>query len=166
MNSFRDSTDNWHPRRPKSAVNARTLDIEGRDCLWHWKSARGTKLKFCQFTANSPAANSTGWSCLPIRFKREIFTSFIRTSKRTVTFALKKGFSKPFSCSEWRIFVAWHRNSGVFDLHFYLVSYKVCYGITFNAAYYQSLFGLWQNTGKRESSLTLALYNEHVPERI
>ena len=40
MNSFRDSTDNWYPRRPKSAVNARTWDIEGRDCLRHWKSAR------------------------------------------------------------------------------------------------------------------------------
>ena len=47
-----------------------------------------------QFTANSPAANSTGWSCLPIRFKREIFTLFIRTSKRTVTFAFTR-FFKP-----------------------------------------------------------------------
>ena len=46
----------------------------------------------CQFTANSPAANSTGWSCLPIRFKGEIFTLFTRTSKRTVTFALNKVF--------------------------------------------------------------------------
>ena len=46
----------------------------------------------CQFTANSPAANSTGWSCLPIRFKREIFTLFIRTNTRTVTFALNKVF--------------------------------------------------------------------------
>ena len=46
----------------------------------------------CQFTASSPAANSTGWSCLPIRFKWEIFTLFIRTSKRTVTFALNKVF--------------------------------------------------------------------------
>ena len=80
----------------------------------------------CQFTANSPAANSTGWSCLPIRFKREILTFFIRTSKRTVTFALNKP-SIPFSCSKWWIFVAWHRNSGVFYLHFNLVWYKVCY---------------------------------------
>ena len=49
-----------------------------------------------QFTANSPAANSTGWSCLPIRFKGEIFTLFIRTSKRTVTFALNKVFPGVF----------------------------------------------------------------------
>ena len=88
----------------------------------------------CQFTANSPAANSTGWSCLPIRFKREIITLFLRISKRTVTFALNKVFQ-----TRWRIFVAWHRNSGVFDLHFYLVWYKVYYGTTFNAAHYLQL---------------------------
>ena len=49
-----------------------------------------------QFTANSPAANSTGWSCLPIWFKREIFTLFTRTSKKTVTFAWNKVFPGVF----------------------------------------------------------------------
>ena len=89
------------------------------------KKKKKTAELVCQFTANSPTANSTGWSCLPIRFKREIVTLFLRISKKTVTFALNKVFQSRFSCPKWRIFVAWHRNSKVFDLHFYLVWYKV-----------------------------------------
>ena len=49
----------------------------------------------CQFTAHSPAANLTGWSCLPIRFKREIVTLWLGISKRTVVFVVYKFFFKP-----------------------------------------------------------------------
>ena len=52
----------------------------------------------CQFTAHSPAANLTGWSCLPIRFKREIETLWLGISKGTVAFVINKFFSNPFSC--------------------------------------------------------------------
>ena len=48
-----------------------------------------TKLKL---SANSPAANSTGWSCLPIRFKGEIVTLWLRISKKNVVFAVNKFF--------------------------------------------------------------------------
>ena len=51
----------------------------------------------CKRTANSlpisPAVNSTIWSCLPIRFKREIVALWRRIRKRTVyTFAFNKVF--------------------------------------------------------------------------
>ena len=89
----------------------------------------------CQFTANSPAANSTGWSCLPIRFKREIFTLFKRTSKRTVTFVLNKVFQTRSAVLNDEYLL---RDIAIVE-YLILVSYKVCYGITFNAAYYLSL---------------------------
>ena len=84
----------------------------------------------CQFTANS-----TGWSCLPIRFKREIFTLFIRTSKRTVTFALNKVFQTRSAVLNDEYLL---RDIAIVE-YLILVSYKVCYGITFNAAHYLSL---------------------------
>ena len=85
----------------------------------------------CQFTANSPAANSTGGSCLPIRFKREIFTLFIRTSKRTVTYALNKVFQTRSAVLNDEYLL---RDIAIAE-YLILASYKVCYGITFNAAY-------------------------------
>ena len=57
---------------------------------------RGSFVEGWKWTANSlpisPAVNSAIWSCLPIRFKREIVALWLRIRKRTVTFALNKVF--------------------------------------------------------------------------
>ena len=113
----------------------------------------------CQFTANSPAANSTGWSCLPIRFKREILTFFIRTSKRTVTFALNKVFQtrSAFLNDEYLL-----RDIAIVG-YLILVSCNVCYGITFNPAYYLSLLQFCYNLYRMFSSSQCPLHpSQHV----
>ena len=46
----------------------------------------------CQFTASSPAANSTGWSCLPIRFMREKVTLVRRNSRGIINFLKKYSY--------------------------------------------------------------------------
>ena len=57
-----------------------------------WKFRRGTRKckRDCQFTTNFAGCHSTIWSCLPIRFKREIVALWLRIRKRTVTFAFNK----------------------------------------------------------------------------
>ena len=62
---------------------------------------------------------------------REIFTLFIRTSKRTVTFALNKVFQTRSAVLNDEYLL---RDIAIAE-YLILASYKVCYGITFNAAY-------------------------------
>ena len=60
---------------------------------WRDESAKGT----ANSLPISPAVNSTIWSCLPIRFKREIVALWLRIRKRTVRFAFNKVFLNPFN---------------------------------------------------------------------
>ena len=46
----------------------------------------------CQFIASSPAANSTGWSCLPIPFMREKVTLERRNGRRTINCPTKYSY--------------------------------------------------------------------------
>ena len=60
--------------------------VEGWKCKRNWRYRTANSLPI------SPAVNSTIWSCLPIRFKREIVALWLRIRKRTGTFAFNKVF--------------------------------------------------------------------------
>ena len=79
----------------------------------------------CQFTASSPAANSTGWSCLPIQFMKEKVTLERRNSRGIINFLTKYSYmyrtimynSPPASLVTFQLWlrevvcwVAWHCN--------------------------------------------------------
>ena len=49
-----------------------------------------------QFTASSPAANSTGWSCLPIQFMKEKVTLELRNSRGIINFLTKYSYIYQF----------------------------------------------------------------------
>ena len=79
----------------------------------------------CQFTASSQAANSTGWSCLPIQFMKEKVTLERRNSRGIINFLTKYSYmyrtimynSPPASLVTFQLWlrevvcwVAWHCN--------------------------------------------------------
>ena len=79
----------------------------------------------CQFTASSQAANSTGWSCLPIQFMKEKVTLELRNSRWIINFLTKYNYmyrtimynSPPASLVTFQLWlrdvvcwVAWHCN--------------------------------------------------------
>ena len=81
-------------------------------------------------------AKKPSWSCLPIRrlpirFKLEIVTLFLRISKRTVTFALDKVFQTPSAVLNEEYLLSDIAIVDCIWLYFYLVWYKVCYEISF-----------------------------------